>query len=277
MSKGGARLLAYRFLPEGEQPDRAEPVLSEHAGIHRNLEPLYRFSDKHLIKTLVRDLPLRTSSLRSLGAAGNVFAIELFMTEIAQSLGVDPIQFRVRHLDDSRAQQVLDVAAERSAAERGQSHSRGGMGVGFARYKNEKAYCAVVVWLEVMDTAEVRIRRSVIVADAGQVIDRQGLRGQLEGGFLQAASCALYEQVKWDDAGITSVDWATYPVIGFDNVGDLETILIDRPNERPLGAGEACIGPGIAAIGNAIADACGVRVRSLPFTREAIQAAALAQ
>lgn len=272
---GAARLLATRYLPGRRPPEPARPVMSHHAGIHRNLEPIYAFPRTRLVKTLVADLPLRTSSLRSLGAAGNVFAIESFMDELAAASSSDPMAFRRRHLDDPRALEVLESLEERFAGSRRDLPAGVGAGIAFARYKNEKTYCAVGVELEVTDRAEVRLRHAAIVADAGQIVDRHGLVAQLEGGFLQAASWALYEAVTWNGAGVTSTDWETCPVLRFDNVCSIETHVIDRPDEPSLGAGEVSCGPGVAAIANAVADASGLRVRRLPMTPDAIRAAAL--
>jgi CO/xanthine dehydrogenase Mo-binding subunit len=151
-----------------------------------------------------------------------------------------------------------------------------GRGFGFARYKNSAAYAAVGIELSVDDRARVRLRRAVIAADAGEIIDRIGLTSQLEGGLLQAASLTLYEQVRYDADGITSRDWDSYPILRFDNVPEIETVLIERPGDELLGVGEATFGPTAAAIANAIHDATGLRLRRVPFTPDAIRTAALA-
>jgi CO/xanthine dehydrogenase Mo-binding subunit len=251
----------------------AQPAMARHVGIHRNLEPLYTFLSPRLVKHLVRGLPLRTSALRSLGAFANVFAIESFMDELAEAAGEEPLAFRLRHLADPRAKAVLDAAAARLAASPPVPGC--GRGIAFAQYKNAKAYAAVGIELEVSEAAEVRLRRAVIAADAGQVVDPGGLTAQLEGGLLQAASWALYEAVTFDQSGITSRDWESYPILRFDNVPEIETVLLDRPGAPFLGAGEATSGPTAAAIANAIKDATGLRLRRLPFTPDAIRAAAL--
>jgi nicotinate dehydrogenase subunit B len=222
----------------------------------------------------VRGLPLRTSALRSLGAFANVFAIESFMDELAEAAGEDAVAFRRRHLADERAQAVLEAAGARLASP--PQGSGRGRGIGVAQYKNAKAYAAVGVELEVTDAAEVCLHRMVIVADAGQVVDPGGLTAQLEGGALQAASWTLYEAVTFDSGGITSRDWESYPILSFDNVPEIETLLLDRPDAPFLGAGEATSGPTAAAIANAIKDATGLRLRRLPFTPDAIRAVALA-
>jgi len=271
---GAARLLAMRLVDPPMTPPEAQPNMGSHAGIHRNLDPLYDFPSPRLVKNLVRDMPLRTSSLRTLGAYANVFAIESFMDELAAAAGTDPAEFRLSHLSDERARDVLRAVADR-LWDGTDKPAGAGRGIGFARYKNAKTYAAVGIELSVTEAAEVRLLRAVAAADAGQVADADGLSAQLEGGLLQAASWTLYEQVTFDRDGITSRDWDSYPVLRFDNIPEIETVLIDRPGAPFLGAGEATAGPTAAAIANAIADATGLRLRRLPFTPDAIRAAAM--
>jgi CO/xanthine dehydrogenase Mo-binding subunit len=271
---GPARLLASRFRDPPLDPPRARSSLGAHSGLHRNQDPIYDFPKRRIVKSLVHDLPLRTASLRGLGAFLNVLAIESFMDELAKKAGADPIAFRLRHLSDPRARKVIEAAAERLGA---WSKSDGtGHGFGFAQYKNSAAYAAVGIALAVDDQAHVRLYRAVIAADAGDIVDRQGLQSQLEGALLQAASLTLYEAVAYDSGGITSRDWDTYPILRFDNVPEIETVLIERPGDPFLGVGEATFGPTAGAIANAIHDAVGLRLRRVPFTPDAIRAAALA-
>jgi CO/xanthine dehydrogenase Mo-binding subunit len=271
---GPARLLASRFRDPALAPPPARPSLGPHAGLHRNQDPIYDFPERRIVKTLVHDLPLRTGSFRSLGAYLNVLAIESFMNELAEAAGADPIVFRLRHVSDPRARTVIESAAA-GLGPRGAGDGVG-RGFGFARYKNSAAYAAVGIELSVDDRARVRLRRAVIAADAGEIIDRIGLTSQLEGGLLQAASLTLYEQVRYDADGITSRDWDSYPILRFDNVPEIETVLIERPGDELLGVGEATFGPTAAAIANAIHDATGLRLRRVPFTPDAIRTAALA-
>lgn len=271
---GAARLLAARHLEDALEAPQPQPGMGSHSGIHRNLDPVYNFPARRLVKHLVRDMPLRTSALRTLGAYANIFAIESFMDELAEAAGADPLAFRLRHLTDPRARAVLEAAA--GALDSGGKAAAGvGRGIAFARYKNAKTYAAVGVELEVSDAAEVRLKRAVIAADAGQVVDADGMAAQLEGGFLQAASWTLYEEVRFDRDGITSLDWDSYPILRFDNIPDIETVLMDRPGEPFLGAGEATAGPTAGAIANAIKNATGLRLRRLPFTPDAIRKAAM--
>jgi CO/xanthine dehydrogenase Mo-binding subunit len=272
---GPARLLATRFLAEPVAPFYPSPTMGRHAGIHRNLDPIYDFPNKRLVKNLVRDLPLRTSALRTLGAFGNVFAIESFVDELADAADVDALAFRLDHLSDPRAREVLQAAADKIGWGKTDLAPGFGRGIAFAQYKNIQCYAAVAVELEVTDAAEVKLHRVAVAADAGQVVDPAGLTAQMEGGFLQAASWTLYEAVTFDRDGITSRDWDTYPILRFDNIPTIDTILMDRPGEPYRGAGEAAAGPTAGAIANAIYRATGLRLRRIPFTPDAIRAAAL--
>ena len=273
---GPARMLSMRLVSSPVPPFVPEPFLSAPlAGIHRNASPYYSFPRTRVIKHLVRNMPLRTSTLRSLGSYANVLAIETTMDKLALAAGIDPIDFRLDHLKDERAQAVLRAVAE--LAQWGASRRRPGAGRGlaFARYNNLKAYAAIVVDLEVNDAAEVCLRRIFIAADAGQIVDRDGLALQLEGAALQSASWTLYEQVTFDERGISSLDWETYPVLRFDNVPEVKTVLIDRPGLPYLGPSECAVGPTAAAVANAIHDATGLRLQRLPFNADAIRQAAL--
>ena len=271
--EGAKRLLPLRYIENGAEAPVPQPTMRYHVGIHRNLDPLYNFPNPRLVKNLVRGLPLRTSALRTLGGFANVFAIECFLDELAEAAGIDPVEFRLRHLDDERAKACLRAAAD-GLYKTDKPEDRG-RGVGFSQYTNSKAYAAVGVELEVGDDAAIKLHRAVVAIDAGQVVDPDGLTMQSEGGFIQAASWALHERVTFDRDGVTSRDWDSYPILRFDNVPDIETILMDRPGDPFLGAGEAVSGPAGAAIANAIYDATGLRLRRMPFTPDAIRAAAM--
>jgi nicotinate dehydrogenase subunit B len=230
------------------------------------------------VKHFIPKSPLRTSALRGLGAYANVFAIESFMDELAHSAGIDPLEFRLNHLDDQRAQTVLQAAAQK--ADWGNPNQTGkegrGWGIAFAQYKNRQCYAAVAVELEVdRVSGHIHLERVIIAADAGQIVSADGLGNQLEGSFTQAASWTLYEQVDFDQGAITSQDWDTYPILNFTQAPKIETILINRPGMPFLGAGEAVQGPTPAAIANAIFAAAGIRLRNIPFTPERVRAALL--
>lgn len=266
---GPARLLANHFRADPIGPIPASPNLGRHAGMHRNLEPIYNFPKSRLVKNLVRDLPLRTSAMRCLGAAVNILALESFMDEIARQQSVSPIAFRRSHLDDPRALAVLSEL-ERQIETRPDLADGVGRGIAYAQYKNQMTRVGVCVELTVNDHAEVQLLEALIVADAGRIVDADGLTAQLEGGFLQGASWVLYEQVDWDRDGIQSRDWDSYPVIRFDNVPNIKVQLLDQPDMPSVGAGEASPGPTMAAIANALFEATGLRMRRMPFTAEAI-------
>ena len=271
---GPGRLLSNRFRAEPIAPTPATPNMSAHAGMHRNLDPAYAFAEKRLVKNLVPDLPHRVSAMRCLGAAMNVFAIESSLDNLARDAGVEAIEFRLSHLNDDRARDVLLALREQTKDWPDPTEAMG-RGIAYAQYKNAMARVAVAIDLKVNDRAEVELCRAAITAEAGRIVDAEGLRAQLEGGFVQAASWALYEEVKWDRDGILTRDWDSYPVIRFDNIPEIDVTLLDRPSEKSLGAGEASPGPTLAAIGNAVFDAIELRMTRLPITAAAIQAAAL--
>ena len=276
------RYLAPRYRADRVPAPAPAPNLTTSGGIHRNATPPYAFPETRIVKHLVHDLPLRVSALRTLGAYANVFAAESFMDELAQRAGADPLDWRRRYLEDVRARAVLDAVAERFGwtarpAHVGRDGAGTGQGLAVARYKNAKSWCAVAVEVQVGDDAAVVLRRAVVAVDAGEIVDPDGLSAQLEGGFVQAASWTLLEAVTWDRDGITSRDWDSYPILRFDAIPEIETVLVDRPGEPFLGAGEAACGPAGAAIANAVFDATGVRARRLPLTRQALRDAAAAQ
>ena len=265
----GVDMLASRLLAEPFEPSRPQPGRSPESGLHRNALPLYRFPNQEVVKRFCTASPLRTSSLRSLGAHCNVFAIESFMDELAHAAGIAPDEFRRRHLThDPRALAVLDAALQLAGG------LSGPRGLAIARYKNRQCCAAAVVEVSVTDAAEVRVERAWIAADAGRVVDRDGIINQLEGGFVQALSWTLFEEVPFDLHGVTCTDWHDYPILRFSDVPTIETTLIDHPELEPVGAGEALQGPTSAAIANAIFAATSIRPRHLPFTPENLRQAA---
>ena len=269
-----SRLLAAWHLQSPRPAPPVKPTPGFHTGIHRNADPIYDFADRRVVKHLVHDLPLRVSALRSLGAYANVFAIESFMDELAHFRDMDPLEFRLAHLSDNRARAVLEAATSKANSGFSSADDGHGRGLAVARYKNSKCYVAVVIDLIVDDYGAIQLLRAVIAADAGQIVDPDGLRNQLEGGLIQSSSWTLKEQVKFDDKGIVSRDWESYPILTFAEVPEIETVLIDRPDQPFLGSGEATQGPTAAAIGNAIFYAIGLRLRRIPFTQDRVRDAA---
>jgi CO/xanthine dehydrogenase Mo-binding subunit len=271
-------LVAAQELEKPFACPEPRPFLFPEVGIHRNGVPPYTVPRARIVKHLSAEAPQRTSSLRGLGAFMNVFAIESMMDELAAAAGKDPVAFRLAHLENPRGRAVIEAAVERAARwvepERPDPQRPRGRGIAYSRYENHKCYAAVIIEVEVdLASYAIRLVRAVIAADAGQVIDPDGLENQLEGGLIQAASFTLLEQVSWDDSGITTLDWESYPILRFDNVPAVETVLIDRPEERSLGAGEATTGPTPAAIANAVFAATQVRLRETPFTPARLRAA----
>jgi CO/xanthine dehydrogenase Mo-binding subunit len=236
-------------------------------GADRNALPLYNFPSWQIEYHRLLTMPIRSSSLRSLGAHCNVFAIESFLDEIATEGGEDPVAFRLRQLADERAKDVIRAVAGhvnwKPPRRPGFGH-----GIGFARYKNTGAYCAVVAEIEGEET--ISVRKLTLAVDVGEVINPDGVINQIEGGAIQATSWVLKERVRFDRERIISTTWSEYPILRFSEVPEVEVRLIPRPNTDPLGAGEAALGPVTAAIANAVFDALGLRVRNLPITRESL-------
>lgn len=264
--------LATSHRAGGEEIRSAgEPPQEFGGGAGRNAVPGYDFPAYQVVANLLTAMPLRTSSLRSLGAHLNVFAAESFMDELAAQAGRDPIEFRLAHLSDPRARAVLEHVVQQSNWALWQPSDAVGHGVGYARYKNSSAYCAVVA--EVEAVAEVRVRRLTVAVDAGLVINPDGAANQIEGGAIQATSWTVKERVRFDRFTVTSDTWESYPILRFSEVPAVDVEFLPGAANPSLGVGECAQGPTAAAIANAVADALGVRVRSLPLTPEQIVAA----
>lgn len=274
---GAGDLMPAWFLARSRSPPPPHPIPLPEGGGDRNALPLYRIPRINARYHFIPEMPLRVSALRSLGAHLNVFAIESFMDELAQAAGTDGIEFRLRHLEDPRAQDVIRTAAERFGWARWARRRRAGpdgfgRGFAFARYKNLAAYAAIALEAQVERSGRVRVLRAVAAVDCGEAVNPDGVRNQIEGGILQAASWSLKEAVAFDGRRVTSRDWASYPILRFEDVPQsVEVIVADRPGEPFLGLGEAVQGPTAAAVANAVADAAGVRVRELPTGRSASQ------
>lgn len=247
-------------------------------GLDRNAVPSYDLPAGRIVEHFIPDPPLRVGALRALGAYANVFAIESFMDELAYHAGRDPLVFRLEHLSEPRARAVLERAAESAGWGNGKSGPGRGQGIAWARYKNSGGWLAVVVTLEAdTGSGEIRLLKAVAAADCGEIVNPDGARNQIEGGLLQAASWTLTEAVEFTPDGLASTDWASYPVLTFDRMPEVEVILIDRPEQPPLGAGEVAQGPMAAAIANATFDATGLRLRDLPLTPARLKQTAAVQ
>jgi nicotinate dehydrogenase subunit B len=271
--ENAGRMLPAQLLAQPFTPAAPKPIPMPEGGGDRNSIPLYRAPNVHVLHHFLPDMPIRVSAMRSLGAHMNVFSIESFMDELAAAAHRDPVEFRLGHLDDPRARDVIQIAAGRfgwreraTRVDNASKHARG-TGFAFAQYKNLMAYFAVAMEVTVMrDSGDVRIERAVAAVDCGQIVNPDGVRNQVEGGILQTASWTLFEETRFDQRRITSFDWSTYPIMRFSSVPrQVEVVLIDRPGLPFLGVGEAAQGPAAAALANAIADAIGVRIRRLPL------------
>ena len=273
--ENAGRLLPAQLLAQPFTPAPPKPIPMPEGGGDRNSIPLYRVPSLHVQHHFLPDMPIRVSAMRSLGAHMNVFAIESFMDELAAAAQADPVAFRLRHLDDPRARDVIQAAAAKfgwqaRTARDTLAHAQmrpHGTGFAFAQYKNLMSYAAIAMEVTVTrDTGEVRIDRVVAALDCGQIVNPDGVRNQVEGGILQTSSWTLFEETLFDTQRITSVDWSTYPIMRFSSVPvNVEVVLIDRPGLPFLGVGEAAQGPAAAALANAIYDATGVRLRDLPL------------
>jgi nicotinate dehydrogenase subunit B len=242
-------------------------------GGDRNAPNDYAFPNSRVTMHWLERTPLRSSSMRSLGGAANTFANESFMDELAVAAGANPLEFRLRHLDDPRARDVLEAAAQRAAW--GTPLPPGqGRGIAFAHYENTEAYVATVADVQVdAERGTVRVRRVVVAHDCGLIINPDGVRNQIEGNVIQSVSRALKEEVRFDTSHVTSVDWESYPILTFSEVPDVAIVLLNRPDQPAVGAGEPATITTAAAIANAIYAATGARLRQVPFTPERVRAA----
>ena len=266
----GVNLLAARSLANPLEPSPPDDAPRPYGGGDRNAVPIYKLGKRTITHHLLPQGPLRSSALRSLGAHCNVFAIESFMDGLAALAGIDPVAFRLHHLDDPRAIGVIRGAAELSKWDATDRGGEGfGRGIGFSRYKNLGAYYAAVAIVEVTD--RIHLRKVYGAVDAGEIIHRDGTLNQIEGGIIQAASWTLKEQVGWTDSGFAVSSWDDYPIMNFSEIPHIETTIIEHAGEPALGVGECATGPLAAAIGNAIAHAMGVRLRDMPLTPERLE------
>ena len=272
---GGNNLLASWYLANAQNQAPPRTIPQPAGGGDRNAIPLYDFPRQRVVHHFIKEMPLRVSALRTLGAYSNVFAIESFLDELARAAKADPIAFRLAHLKDSRARAVIESVARNANWKDGEAgDGRRGRGIGFAKYKNLSVFVAVIAEVEV-DAASgvIKVPRAFAVADAGQIVNPDGLTNQIQGGIIQSTSWTLHEQVRFNRDGITSRDWQGYPILTMQEVPHVAVELIDRPSEKSLGAGEGAQGPAVAAIVNAFANATGKRIRELPLTPDRVKAA----
>jgi isoquinoline 1-oxidoreductase len=298
--RGGAdadgALTAYQFVtryPSNDAPVLALLLTGRVPATPRMLEmgdrtavPAYGYAS---LDIACDDIPAiaRASWLRGVSALPNTFAHESFIDEMAHRCGADPLAFRLRHLPDTRACELLVALSQAAEWREGARGSRGqpdgdgllrGRGIAYARYVHSKfpgfgaAWAAWIVDVEVDPASgNVRVTRLCVGQDTGMMVNPDGVRHQIHGNVVQTLSRVLREQVRFDDQGVASREWGSYPIIAFPDVPNIEVLLMPRQEESPLGAGESASLPGAPAIANALFDATGVRFTRAPFTPEAVR------
>ncbi|PQV44857.1 molybdopterin cofactor-binding domain-containing protein [Paraburkholderia sp. BL21I4N1] len=267
------RLLPARMLAKPFVSAPSVPMVQPEGGGDRNAIPLYALPNVHVMNNFSPTMPLQTSAMRSLGAHMNVFAIETFMDELAAAAGADPVAFRLKHMQDPRAHDVIKLAAEKFGWPRAARKRNHGVGFAFGKYKNLMAYVAMAVEISVVpETGQVILEHAEVAVDCGQGVNPDGIRNQIEGGVIQSASWTLYEELKFDTSRIRSFDWSSYPILRFSAVPrGVNVHLINRPGMPFLGVAEASMGPAAGALGNALFDATGQRLRDMPLAGESLR------
>lgn len=263
---GGRAAVAERFIAGFLRAGVDEPEDRRYVGGERNAALDYRIAHHHVTMHWIPRPVLPSSSLRALGATANTFANESFLDELAEAAGLDPLEVRLRNLDDPRAREVLERAAE--VADWGRPRPAGtGLGLAFVRYEHHGAYVATIAEVR-LDADRLRVDRIVVAQDCGLIISPDGVRNQIEGNVIQSLSRAALEEVRWDEEGILSRDWETYPILRFADLPEVEAVLVDRPGEPSLGVGEPATATTAPAIANAIRAAGGPRIREAPLAPE---------
>jgi len=257
------------------------PKEPAHPGnIHQALAIPYTVPNIKATAHWLAETPLKPSWIRTPGRMQNTFGNECFMDEMALAAGVDPVEFRLRHLNDKRGIECLERAAKladwtpRKSRPEYSGDIAYGRGVSYIKYELVRTYVAVVANVEVnRKTGKIRVTKFHVAHDCGQIINPDGLKNQIEGNVVQTVSRTLIEELKFDRSMVTSLDWKSYPILTFPDVPEVAMDLIDRPNEKPWGAGEPTAAVVPSAISNAVFDALGIRLRSVPFTPDKVLAA----
>jgi CO/xanthine dehydrogenase Mo-binding subunit len=245
--------------------------------ISQNGDPPYAVAHQEVLVHWLKTSPLRPSNLRAPGKVANLFAVESFTDMLAVAAQRDPIEFRLQGLSDPRGIEVIRrTAALIGWQPRPSPAPDFGSGRGFAyvHYKHNESYVAMAMEVDVdKASGAIRVRRVACAHDCGLIINPATLKAQIEGNILQTLSRTLFEQVAFDHSRVTSVDWVSYPILRFPDAPEILIELVNRPTEPPLGAGEASATPVPAALANAVYDAIGARVTTVPFTRDRVRAA----
>ena len=243
----------------------------------------YKFPNTKSVCKRLETTPFRPSWIRTPGRMQNTYANECFMDELAAAADLDPIEFRLKYLDpaDKRGLEVLNRLAALAKWEKRPSPQKSasgnvvkGRGISYVKYELVRTYIGAVAEVEVdRTTGVIRVAKFTVVHDCGQIINPDGLKNQIEGSVMQTVSRTLIEEVKFDRSQVTSLDWASYPILKFPQVPEIVIELIDRPTEKPWGAGEPAAAVIPSAISNAVFDATGLRLRSIPYTPAKVKAA----
>ena len=275
----GDNLLASWYLEKPFKPSPVKNIPQPAGGSDRNAVPLYMFPNQKVVNHLLLDMPVRVSALRTLGAYANVFAIESMMDDLAKAAKLDPVEFRLKHLQDPRARDVITHVAKMAAWQKTPlaSKKKGklyGRGIAFAKYKNLSVYVASIADVEIdPKSGKIVVTDLYASADGGLAINPNGFKNQIEGGLVQTTSWTLFESVPFNQEGIQVSSWAEYPILRFSDVPNVHVEIINREDEKSLGVGEGSQGPGCAAIANAVANALGQRIFDLPLTPDRVKAA----
>ena len=293
---GNGRIAAWQaemWIPQATKGLPNIPLLSPAAAglpqpqglatglITQDADPAYQVPHVRVVAHWLKDTPLRPSNIRAPGKIGNTFAVESFVDELAAAAGADPLAFRLQALEDPRGVEVLKRVAQRMQWEARPANSQPGSGaiargrgIAYTHYKHAENYVAIGMAVTVdRGSGAVRVERVVCAHDCGLVINPDALGNQIEGGIVQTLSRALHEEVTFDRTRVTSLDWASYPILRFPDLPEVLVELVDRPELPPMGGGEAATAPVGAALANAIFDAVGARLRQAPMTPARVKAA----
>lgn len=255
----------------------AQPLGLSAGLITQNAAPIaYGVENVEVVVHWLKDAPLRPSNIRAPGKIANTFAVESFIDELAATGRRDPLALRLEAVRDPRGQEVLKRTAALIGWQPRPSPGPGGTGRGLAyvHYKDSETYVAMAMEVEVdRASGAIHVRKVACAHDCGLVINPDAAKAQIEGNILQTLSRAMFEEVAFDKSRVTSLDWASYPILTFPDVPDLAIELVERRHEQPWGVGEAAAAPVAAALGNAVFDACGARLRTAPFTPARVKAA----
>lgn len=273
----------FRINPSADVPLLTEELVNQTAMLgdpsnpgsaEKNAAPTYTVPNVHAVVNKTQTTFFRPSWLRGPGRLQNTYANESFMDEMAALAGIDPVELRIRHMDDPRGIAVLRAAAEKAGWQSGAPGSRRnasgniatGRGVAYVRYDGDRTYVAAIADVAVnRKTGEIRVTKFTVAHDCGLVVNPDGVINQIEGQVVQTLSRTLHEEVTFSRSAITSVDWASYPILRFPEVPKIDVVLLDQPGKPAWGAGEPTCAVIPSAVAGAVYDAVGVRLRSVPF------------